>query len=209
MAGPARRNGIPSRRRVEDEDGEGQDIDDSLSEGSISHDDDADSILSDGTHHTATESPVLSKVHSSNGHIRTLDKAVGEATAGVAAMKTGSEGNDTVSNGATETGPDASTAATVDVAGTKKNAVQQPAVVRSTAAMNQPVETPLERKRREHEEYKKQRDENPSFVPNRGAFFMHDHRHAGPAANGFRPFGRDNRGRGGRGGIGGPFAPRK
>lgn len=71
-------------------------------------------------------------------------------------------------------------------------------------------EAPFERRRREHEEYRKKRDEDPAFVPNRGAFFMHDHRHAGPAANGFRPFGRGalrgGRGRG-RGGIGGPFAP--
>ncbi|KAH9906623.1 hypothetical protein F4778DRAFT_588105 [Xylariomycetidae sp. FL2044] len=63
-----------------------------------------------------------------------------------------------------------------------------------------------DRRRREHDEYRRKRDEDPSFVPNRGAFFMHDHRHAGPSANGFRPFGRGSRGRG-RGGIGGPFAP--
>jgi hypothetical protein len=43
-------------------------------------------------------------------------------------------------------------------------------------------------------------------VPNRGSFFMHDHRHAGPAANGFRPYGR-GRGRGGRGGFGGLYSP--
>lgn len=81
-----------------------------------------------------------------------------------------------------------------------------PPVVKSTAQMDQPQELPHERRRREHEEYKKKRDADPAFVPNRGAFFMHDHRHSGPAANGFRPFGR---GRGGRGrpGIGGPYAP--
>lgn len=83
-----------------------------------------------------------------------------------------------------------------------------PVVVSSTAVQ----EAPFERRRREHEEYRKKRDEDPAFVPNRGAFFMHDHRHAGPAANGFRPFGRGalrgGRGRG-RGGIGGPFAPVK
>jgi hypothetical protein len=73
--------------------------------------------------------------------------------------------------------------------------------------MDQPPEAPYERRRREHEEYKKKRDQDPAFVPNRGAFFMHDHRHAGPAANGFRPFGR-GRGRG-RAGIGGPYAPIK
>jgi hypothetical protein len=82
-----------------------------------------------------------------------------------------------------------------------------PAVVNSTAQMDQPPEAPYERRRREHEEYKKKRDQDPAFVPNRGAFFMHDHRHAGPAANGFRPFGR-GRGRG-RAGIGGPYAPIK
>jgi len=82
-----------------------------------------------------------------------------------------------------------------------------PAVVKSSAAMDQPQEAPHERRRREHEEYRKKRDADPAFVPNRGAFFMHDHRHSGPAANGFRPFGR-GRGRG-RPGIGGPFAPSK
>ena len=65
-----------------------------------------------------------------------------------------------------------------------------PAIVNSKAQMDQPQELPHERRRREHEEYKKKRDADPAFVPNRGAFFMHDHRHAGPAANGFRPFGR-------------------
>ena len=52
-----------------------------------------------------------------------------------------------------------------------------------------------ERRRREHEEYKKKRDADPAFVPNRGGFFMHDHRSAAAGQNGFRPFGR-GRGRG-------------
>ncbi|KNB02497.1 hypothetical protein FOXG_05348 [Fusarium oxysporum f. sp. lycopersici 4287] len=81
-----------------------------------------------------------------------------------------------------------------------------PIVVSSASA--RPPAAPANRRRQEHEDYKRKRDEDPAFVPNRGAFFMHDHRHAGPAANGFRPFGR-GRGRGGRGGIGGPFAPIK
>lgn len=58
-------------------------------------------------------------------------------------------------------------------------------------------ETYQERKRREVEEYKKRREEDPTFIPNRGKFFMHDHRDAGPGSNGFRPFGR-GRGRGTR-----------
>lgn len=59
-----------------------------------------------------------------------------------------------------------------------------------------------ERRRREHEEYKKKRDADPAFVPNRGGFFMHDHRSTAPGQNGFKPFGR-GRGRG-RGEMPGP-----
>ena len=56
-----------------------------------------------------------------------------------------------------------------------------------------------ERRRREHEMYKKKRDEDPTFIPNRGGFFMHDHRTYAPGPNGFRTSGR-GRGRG-RGGL--------
>ncbi|SPQ21002.1 327b5020-4fbb-415f-a8a1-a9d22da1b324 [Thermothielavioides terrestris] len=82
-----------------------------------------------------------------------------------------------------------------------------PIVVSSASAAQQPPRLPQqELKRREHEEYRRRREEDPTFVPNRGAFFLHDHRHAGPAANGFRPFPRGARGRG-RGAFGSPFAP--
>ncbi|KAF8420827.1 CASC3/Barentsz eIF4AIII binding-domain-containing protein [Tirmania nivea] len=77
----------------------------------------------------------------------------------------------------------------------------------SEKAQQEPArhETPFERRRREHEEYKKKRDADPAFVPNRGAFFMHDHRHQGGGSNGFKPFGRG--GRGGRGGMFGRGMP--
>ncbi|EAT86388.2 hypothetical protein SNOG_06557 [Parastagonospora nodorum SN15] len=75
----------------------------------------------------------------------------------------------------------------------------------AVGAPRQP-ETLGERRRKEHEEYKKKRDADPAFIPNRGAFFMHDQRSA-PAQNGFRPAGMRGRGRGG--GIGGPFSPAK
>ncbi|KAI9824637.1 MAG: hypothetical protein M1819_000838 [Sarea resinae] len=66
-------------------------------------------------------------------------------------------------------------------------------------------ETPAERRRREHEEYRKKRDADPAFVPNRGGFFMHDHRSNAQGQNGFKPCGR-GRGRG-KGAVGGPFSP--
>ena len=65
------------------------------------------------------------------------------------------------------------------------------------------VDDMSDKRRREHEEYRKKRDADPAFVPNRGGFFMHDHRSAAPGQNGFRPFGR-GRGRG-RGALGGPL----
>ncbi len=67
-----------------------------------------------------------------------------------------------------------------------------------------PVSNVVDKRRQEHEEYKRRRDADPSFVPNRGGFFMHDSRSAAPGRNGFRPFG-SVRGRGrGRGTFGGP-----
>ncbi|KAF2110592.1 CASC3/Barentsz eIF4AIII binding-domain-containing protein [Lophiotrema nucula] len=67
-------------------------------------------------------------------------------------------------------------------------------------------ETLAERRRREHDEYKKKRDSDPAFIPNRGAFFMHDQRSAA-GQNGFRGAMRGGRGGRGRGPVGGPYAP--
>lgn len=69
------------------------------------------------------------------------------------------------------------------------------------ASSNIRTETPAERQRREHEEYKKKRDSNPAFIPNRGNFFMHDTRGhpngQGPAPTRGPAAGR-GRGRGGQ-----------
>lgn len=54
----------------------------------------------------------------------------------------------------------------------------------------------VEQRRREHEEYKKKRDADPAFVPNRGGFFMHDQRNANGYQVGFPPFGGKTRGKG-------------
>lgn len=83
-----------------------------------------------------------------------------------------------------------------------------PSLVRETPLSSKPRHESIhERRRREHEEYKQKRAADPSFVPNRGAFFMHDHRHSGAGANGFRPLGRGLNP--GRAVVGGPFSPAK
>ena len=205
MAHPLRRKkGIVSRRRVQDEEGEDHHPeDDSLSDASVSDDDEINSI--GDRSHTRAESPEISK-RIGNGRSkpgRSLSFAAREAER---AKLNGAVDTELMQNGAMVEECDNTSVANFDEVNGAAGADKALPIVSSTAIMDQPLETPIERRRREHEDYKKQRDENPAFVPNRGAFFIHDHRHAGPAANGFRPFNR-GRGRGGRGG--GPFGQPK
>lgn len=199
------------RRRVEDEgDDEGGPEtldaldDDSLTEGSVVSDEDghADDSDTSNVDEASPTSPVVKKVSgrgASKARIRRDAPAAGPP-----------EPDDPVPDEVAEAEKQLNGLA---ISGSPNN-VQGDAPIQPTTKTGGPVivsssEAPFERRRREHEEYRKKRDEDPAFVPNRGAFFMHDHRHAGPAANGFRPFGRGAlRGARGRGrGMGGPFAP--
>lgn len=219
MAANPKRNskrGLGHRRRVEDEgedDGGPETLDalddDSITEGSVisdenNHADDSDTSNVD---EASPISPVLKKASSRGagkaGHRRGHPAAGAPDSkdpANEAVTETESRLEELSISGSPEPAPENEAAAPSTKSG-------GPVVVSSTSGQTQ--EPPFERRRREHEEYRKKRDEDPAFVPNRGAFFMHDHRHAGPAANGFRPFGRGAL-RGGRGrgrGFVGPFAP--
>lgn len=95
----------------------------------------------------------------------------------------------------------------MDRDGAPAPAVEAPAPAPQARAGN--VETPVQKQRREHEEYRRKRDADPAFIPNRGNFFMHDtrsqhHGHSQPPMRGAW----QGRGRG-RGGpvVGGPFSP--
>jgi hypothetical protein len=216
---PHRRKDLAAiRRRVEDEGDEegaldaGDLDDDSLSEGSIISDEDdgheGDEISPATVGSVA--SPELSKVNgngpreSKNGE----EKAVNGISK--APLTNGTRDMDLMLNGLkiSEKSGSAEEVQYEDLREDADLVEPSPAIVDSNAQMDRPQELPYERRRREHEEYRKKRDADPAFVPNRGAFFMHDHRHSGPAANGFRPFNR-GRGRGGRHAIGGPYAPIK
>ncbi|PGH10934.1 hypothetical protein AJ79_05180 [Helicocarpus griseus UAMH5409] len=61
------------------------------------------------------------------------------------------------------------------------------ATPKSANDKGQKRETFAEKKRREHEEYIRQRDSNPAFVPTRGGFFLHDKRNTDSPPNGYRP----------------------
>ncbi|KAI0870330.1 CASC3/Barentsz eIF4AIII binding-domain-containing protein [Hypoxylon argillaceum] len=221
-AGIRRRKLIGHRRRVEDE-GEDEggpdqlDVDDdSVSEGSLASDDidaadDSDTSNLEDASPTApsVKKKIAGRTASSNGNRRATTKPTPNSTVQKHPKSNNGAVSDTefMMNGLSISDKDAPVQELEFKDAPKSPAkAAAPIVVSSNSVLGPTRDGPLgDRRRIEHEEYRRKRDEDPSFVPNRGAFFMHDHRHAGPAANGFRPFARATRGRGR--GIGGPFAP--
>ena len=184
--------------------------DDSLSEGSAisDADDDADAEGSDTSDVNTPERRLNEPKADTNGLPKAANGSVNQAAvpvkkpSGTAAMTD----TEAMMNGLNIAGDmDAAEGEEFD---NMTEQPQKPDQQDNSAQNQEPAgrsETLADRRRREHEEYKKKRDADPAFVPNRGGFFMHDHRSAAPGQNGFRPFGR-GRGRG-RGGLGGPTVP--
>ncbi|KAM3425350.1 hypothetical protein BST61_g7297 [Cercospora zeina] len=88
--------------------------------------------------------------------------------------------------------------------GNTENVASAPVIV----STDRRTSSPAIRQKREHEEYKKKRDADPAFIPNRGNFFMHDTRASFGQGN--LPFRGAWAGRGrGRGASNapGPFPP--
>ena len=204
MGAPRRKDIVASRRRIEDEGEEEGSVaagvdDDSLSEPSIisDADDDADAEGSEISETgTPKKRPLQSKSDSSmrskamNGKVGEPVVAFKEPSFVTAIRDTEAMMNGMVIN-------DEAEEIHFDNMGQEPEAVMAPVV--DATPVEKPVsreETLIERRRREHEDYKKKREEDPAFVPNRGGFFMHDHRSAAPGQNGFRPIIR-GRGRGG------------
>ncbi|KIH86768.1 hypothetical protein SPBR_08139 [Sporothrix brasiliensis 5110] len=180
--------------------------DDSLTEGSIASDE-QDAVHDSDTSNVDDASPTV-PAHDKRPVARTgggQGYARGNGATGGSALRTPADAADsTVDAAAKASSTSAPSSQPQSTAPSIKQ--PQPAIVSSSSVQPPRRETAYDRQRREHDLYKQRRDEDPSFVPNRGAFFMHDHRGAGPAANGFRPFGRPGRG-GRRGGFGGSFSP--
>lgn len=211
MAAPRRSKMIGRRRRVEDEgdDEAGPDLeldDDSVSEGTLATEDhDGHESDTSNVDEASPSSPNAKKSgNGATGHPAPAAALVGD--------KKPNADTDIMLNGLSISDAPNAPAQDLHFDQDESQSVTShqdgPLIVSSASANRNAPGVAANRRRQEHEDYKKRRDEDPAFVPNRGSFFMHDHRHAGPAANGFRPFGR-GRGRGGRGGIGGPFAPMK
>lgn len=206
MGAPRRKNLLVSRRRVEDEgeEEEGSLVtgveDDSLSDGSAisDADDDADAEASEISDAESVEQDNSTVKTTINGHPEKLADPTPDA--GVqskkASLTVAMHDTEAMMNGLKFSKElDQEEAVDFDDMG-KQIPENQPVKSQSqTPAATVLGDTLGEKRRREHEEYKKKRDADPAFVPNRGGFFMHDHRSSTSGQNGFRPLIR-NKGRG-------------
>ncbi|KAK2768896.1 hypothetical protein FQN53_006243 [Emmonsiellopsis sp. PD_33] len=192
---PHRRSRIASRRRVEDEGDEEGSVDgdlddDSLSDGTLSthEDDDADAEGSDVSDH---DIPRAQGLESTNGRVPAASAGggpqggkspspaknlFGGAVSDTEAMLNGMKLSDGL-EGVEEVHFD-----------DMKEEREHPTIATpKSERTSQPRETFAQRKRREHEEYIRERDSNPAFVPTRGGFFLHDKRNSDSPVNGYRP----------------------
>lgn len=179
MSAHPRKRVVPSRRRPQD-DGEeelslsGEVEDDSLSEGSaLSNEyDDADGAGSEASveekEGPATSQPTENKSHQPLA-VGPQPDPVFRSTADTQAMLNGLK--------ASGAGDEAEEIHFEDFTDHHVTGDKVPSIDEQAGPHD---ETPAERSKREHQEYIKERDSNPAFVPNRGGFFLHDDR-SGPA----------------------------
>lgn len=192
---------IRRRRRVKDDEGEEEGSvaagaeDDSLSEASAMSDadEDADAEASDGSDAGSPATKDSENGVVANGlHPQVSASAEQPSSSSVKPLSASNRDTETMMNGLKISDEIEGEAVNFDdLGGDSVVKDWEPTVVQDPQADT----SAGERARREHEEYKKKRDADPAFVPNRGMFFMHDHRSYAPGQNGFRPFGR-GRGRG-------------
>lgn len=202
---PRRRNLISHRRRVEDEVDDnghtnGHEVDDdSLTDGTIGTDD-RDAGADSDTSNVDEASPTSGAAqHTSNGSAKHSNNRRSRQKPAPAAASMLVPMPDKPSDGQKQLEP--TPAEANDGVPSPPRSPSAPVIVSSSSAMNPVAHDANARRRNENDDYKRRRDQDPAFVPNRGAFFMHDSRQAAvPPGSALRPFGR-GRGRGGRGGY--------
>ncbi|KAL8804707.1 MAG: hypothetical protein Q9182_002399 [Xanthomendoza sp. 2 TL-2023] len=214
MVVPRRKNLAASKRR-KDEEGEDEEgsilagvEDGSMSEASVISD--ADDADAEGSETSEVEIPQISDqptISAVNGQTVSLPDSHQPVNAGGGKSSFAAITNDTAAmlNGLqlVDNMDEAEEIHYDDLAGgLQAQAVTSAPVPAPVRSVISPATNAVDKRRQEHEEYKKRRDTDPSFVPNRGGFFMHDSRSVAIGRNGFRPFGR-GRGRG-RAAFGGP-----
>jgi hypothetical protein len=212
MAAPRKRSGLPRRRRLDDEGDDNRSVateqaDDSQSDISVPSDIDEDADADNSDLSDADSTPSLTpgkpkrKVNGARD-VKAPADAINRNAPSPPIARSDTKSTATRDMEMMMNGLNVSDKAADDEAIDFETGQAVMDAPPATTAPARP-ETLAERRRREHEEYKKKRDSDPAFIPNRGAFFMHDQRSM-PGQN-FRFSGR-GRGRG-RGGFGGPYPP--
>lgn len=217
---PARRRLVPRRRRADEGEEEGSVVgdfeDDSLSEVSAVsvNEEDGDAEASDASlEDERTNAPAAEgqAPNSPSKQAVVANVASSPATGPVQPVPafTISTDNDAMLNGLTWPKPEERLEELhYDGAGIEeaepKTSQGRTAEPQSNVPKAPRKETLAERSRREHQEYIRQRDSNPAFVPNRGGFFLHDDRSSTTSTFSGRPFQR-GRGRGSEPLLHGPY----
>ncbi|KXT15173.1 hypothetical protein AC579_3923 [Pseudocercospora musae] len=223
----AGRSFIASRRRRADEEGEDEEgpvlVEDSQSEGSIlsEQDDDASSVgepsavesaaageVQEGTNGASAAVRKARKNRANKGKRRQDNQAapvVVSSQAQSGGFKPAGDTEAMMSGLRIEDQPDQEV---VDFENMGPNGSSAPAPAIQPAPIERKIDSPAVHQRRDHEEYKKKRDADPAFIPNRGNFFMHDTRNHHGAGQPPMRGAWNSRGRG-RGGlnVAGSFAP--
>lgn len=200
---------LRKRREEEGEDDEGSNVpaveDDSMSEESAisDGDEDGDGDVSEVSVVEAGNTAKSTQESRTSSHTPLENGGPGNSVAGVGDSAKGTINNDTVAmiNGLQVTSDESEDKGTnfEDLTEPTEGIAYQPQDKQE--ATGQPISF-AEQRRQEHEEYKKRRDADPAFVPNRGGFFMHDQRNSNGDQSGSRPFGGKVRGKGRAGFVG-------
>ncbi|KAJ5110779.1 hypothetical protein N7532_001314 [Penicillium argentinense] len=190
MAPRRRHIGASRRKRREDEGEEEGSIvgdleDDSLSEGSVdSHpgDEDADVEGSEDEDIQVTKQPGKSNPRKPNGREHEHPKRRNAASPNKPGLKTTVSDTEAMLNGLkiTDEGEE------VPFDQLEEDRELQTGRTPSAPPTEPKRETFAAKKRREHDKYVKERDQNPAFVPTRGRFFLHDNRTTEAGSNGHR-----------------------
>ena len=215
---PARRL-IPRRRRADEGEEEGSTVgdveDDSLSEGSAlsAGEEDGDGEASDASLDDEKETARASQAGSPNvpskkAVVQGKQSPESKQIPATAPTFTPSADHDAMLNGlkspTTEDDHEELQFEDAAVDGAQSKVAEQSPDPQINAPKAPRNETLAQRSRREHQEYLRERNTNPAFVPNRGGFFLHDDRSSAASAFSGRPFPR-GRGRGFEPSMHGPY----
>ena len=195
MPAPGRKDLLARRRRRpdegEDEESVAGDFDDSMSEGSSVSDGDDDAEVEGSGSSDDEHGPAKHTHANGRGNTRSVTQEIVPATPKEASCAPNGAFTTTAETHAMLHGvsrgqqPEETEEIHFDDLSTVGGSAMDTEVAVPRAPRH---ETPAERSLREHQEYIRQRNADPAFVPNRGKFFLHDDRNSSSNGATARPF---------------------